>query len=184
MNINSGVKTHIKNPNTNRMIRIGGRTYNDLVRNNLLNIKEENKHNKVVYEGASKEEVDAVGDRVKEYETILNPPSENKYYVRKGDKVRERKKTMSRLELTNDIQRRCLDLYIKHKHLFTKDMKKEEVQRVLNDLLHKDLAGLDTSIKKKRKFVLGKVPANNFYDITETDLETDYSDTEVETDIE
>ena len=182
MNINSGVKTHIKNPKTNRMIKIGGRVYNDLVRTNLLNIKEEDTHNKIVYEGETKEEIKVVGDKIKDYETKLNPPSNNKYYVKKDNKIRERKKTISRVELTNDIQRRCLDLYIKYKHLFTKDMDKVEVQRILNDLLHKDLAGLDTSIKKKKKYVLGNIPKDNFYEITETDLETDYTDTE--TDIE
>ena len=179
--MNNTAKTHIKNPETNRLIRIGGRTYNDLVRNNLLKINKNEVDNKVVFEGETKEELDTVGGTIKEYETKLNPPSKNKYYAQRGNKIVERKKTISRVELTNDIQRRCLDLYLKHKHLFTNEMKKEEIQSVLNQLLHKDLAGMDTSVKKKTKYVVGKTPKSNFYQITETDLDTDFTETEIDT---
>ena len=177
-------RTHILNPKTNRMIRIGGRIYNEMVKNNLLSLSKEDETNKVVYTGESKEELYTVGNTVKKYENQMNPPAKGKYFAQRGNKIRERKRTMSRIELTNKVQERCLDLYLENKHLFTPDMDKEKVQHILNDLLHKDLAGIPTKIKKKKKYIVSEVPKSNFYEITDTDLEMDYTDTELETDYE
>jgi len=173
----------IYNPKTKRYIKIGGRAYVNMVKNNALNMELDNT-NKVVYEGETKEEVDRVGDTIKLYENKINPPPPGKYYVQRGNKIIERKKTQTRLELTNDIQKRCLKLYLENKNLFTDDMDKKAVEKILNDLLHKDLMGISTKIKKKSKYKVGKAPDNTFYNLTETDLDTDFSDTEIDTDIE
>ena len=176
-----GVKTHIKNPKTNRLIRIGGRIYNDLVKNNLLNTVEQNR---VIYEGLDKAEIDRVGVTVMKYENKINPPSNNKYFAKRNNKIFERKKTISRIDLTNDIQRRSLDLYLKHKHLFSDDMSTDEISSILNTLLHKDLAGLSTEIKVEKKFILGDIPQSGSDVDSDYEADSDDNDSDYEADSE
>ena len=173
---NSSRPSHIKNPATNRYIKIGGRVYREMVRNNLLGLDSSEGKNKVVFEGESREEIAAIGDTVKKYEEKINPSSNNKYYAKRNNKVFERKRSIGRVELTNDIQKRCLKLYLENKDLFNTEMSKDRIEGILNDLLHRDLAGLDTTIKKTKKYVVGAIPTpiEEYDSDSDSDYEEDY----------
>ena len=128
----------ITNPESRRRIKIDGVTYRELVRKNLLGLTDEMDKNRVVYT-ATEAELDAVAKAVKQVNTQINPPPPGKYYARKNGAIRERKKTKTRAELTDDIIRRCVNLFYEHKRLFAKDISKAEMHTVMYDLVHRNL---------------------------------------------
>ena len=159
-------RTHVVNPQTGRIILIGGRKYNDLVKAKLLDLPKEEVENKVVYETNTTEEMKLVAPLVKELKTPEEEPSiePQKYLAQRNNKMYERKKTTSRLDLTNKVQKRTLELYFENKDLFDDDMPPEEIQEVLNFLLHKDMAGIKHKVVKRKKYFVAPIESESDFD--------------------
>lgn len=162
-------RTHVVNPETGRIILIGGRKYNSLVKNKLLKIPEDKVENKVIYETDTTEEMKLVAPLVKEIKPVEEAVAPIKYLAQRNNKMYERKKTTTRLDLTNKVQKRTLELYFENKDLFDDDMEQEEIQEILNYLLHKDMAGVKHKVVKRRKYFVAPIEESD----DDSDIDSD-----------
>ena len=73
---------YVINPNTQRMVRIGSKTYNDMVRNGILEQElavSNNHNNKIIYRGRSKLDCQSYLKKVKENYPL--DPDNSQYYA-------------------------------------------------------------------------------------------------------
>ena len=170
----------IVNPATKRKVKVGSQFYKALVRKNLLKLDDEMDRNRVVHT-ASEAELDTLADTLKRVHAEINPAPPGKYYVRKNGAIRERKKTVSRLQLVDDITRRCVALFFKHKRTFAKDMTEGDMAAVMHDLIHRDLVGFGSELRTTARYVLQRPPKSNFdVSFTPSDIEASDFDTDVD----
>ena len=83
-------------------------------------------------------------------------------------------KRLNREEITDQVQARCLELYIANKELFSEGMSKNEIQTLFRRLLNSSMLGGKTKVRKRTRYKVilpAEPPADTEYEETSSDEE-------------
>lgn len=114
--------------------------------------------------------------RMKEQSHVLNPHTGR--WIRKGGAVHRKLlkrnelaplagKRLNKEEITDEVQKRCLELYIENRELFDAGMSKQEIQTVFRRLLSSSMMGGKKKVRKQTKYVLCEP-----HEVVETEFES------------
>lgn len=166
----------IRNPNTGRFIKVGGRIFNELVNKKILNLDIKDK-GKVLYYGDTKEEVLKVKNK-------LNIQEDDKHVVKtRNNKIITQRRTVSRDELTKKTREVAIQVYRENSHLFNDSMSSAEISDLLKTLISKKMIddSADVKLKESLVWIAENVPSDEEVDDEEIDLdeteEENYEDT-------
>jgi hypothetical protein len=94
-------------------------------------------------------------------------------------------KRLNREELTDEVQKRCLELYLENKELFSEGMSKEEIQTLFRKLLNSSMLGGKKKVRKRTRYKVmlpTEPPAETEYESSSDEEEVEETDEEGEVD--
>jgi ribosomal protein L12E/L44/L45/RPP1/RPP2 len=116
------------NPVSGRKISVKGRAYQQLLNKSILKIDPLDLGT-LIYEGTNSRDVDAK----------LNIVSDKHTTLVKQDKIFKRRKNVNKKELQKHIQEISLLVYQENVHLFTSNLKQDQIEELLKNLVQQRL---------------------------------------------
>jgi hypothetical protein len=176
----------IRNPHTGRIIRVGGKLYNSLIREGVIKGIIEEKNN-TIYDINENDDVDFIKNELSKnlpfHETAVKGKKGTKY----ENKIVKRKKIPNASEVASETIKRTASK-IKNKEIdcedddFAKNLEKMILEEILGNEKAKKSKIIpikrEKATPKKREFVMRKLPE------PQTETEIEFEETELESDEE
>jgi len=154
---NSDISDFVINPLTGRLIKIGSRMYNQLMKDNILKLNPTTRKKTLVFDGT--------GDN--EFKKKLKV-GDNLSLVRRNGKIVENRRKITTMENIQHITKKSAEIVKEHLNEFTDNMDDEEVYMKVKQLLSQKIIG-DVE-KPTPKFIL-KDPLDDqcVYNLSDSD---------------
>ena len=166
---------YVENPKTGRWIKVGGKLYNSLLAQKILNI--ESTGHQVLYEGDNAHEVKkGMGKAI----------CDDKHSIKivNGNKIIKEARKINRDEIYTLTAEKAIEVFKQNRHKFKDDMSPKEIAVILKNLIQQRMVFNVTEIKKNKKqnqYVLREMPDESSEEEV-TDSESEEEDEEEDED--
>jgi hypothetical protein len=160
---NSDITDFVVNPITGKLIKIGSRIYNQLMKDNILKLDPSTRKKTVVYDGDGDNELKKklkVGD--------------NLNLVRRNGKIVENRRKITTMENIQHITKKSAEIVKEHINDFTDDMDDEQIYKKVKHLLSQKIIG-DVELPKKRFELLDPLDSGPIYNLSDSDSDSSLS---------
>ena len=127
---NSDISDFVINPLTGRLIKIGSRMYNQLMKDNILKLNPSTRKKTMVYDG----------DGDNEFKKKLKV-GENLNLIRRNGKIVENRRKITTMENIQHITKKSAEIVKEHLNEFTDNMNDDEVYMKVKQLLSQKIIG-------------------------------------------
>jgi hypothetical protein len=154
---NSDITDFVVNPVTGKLIKIGSRNYNQLLKDNILNLDPSTRKKTVVFDG----------DGDDEFKKKLKV-GENLNLVRRNGKIVENRRKITTMENIQHITKKSAEIVKEHINDFTDDMDDEQIYKKVKQLLSQKIIG-DVEPPKKKFELLEPLDNGVVYNLSDSD---------------
>ena len=128
---------YIISPLSKRPIKVGGKRYQQLVSDNILQKPPESRKKSIVYEGENATEV--VKNLTREKDTDIR--------AKQGKKIIKYRRRIKRTELIDNTLNKTMQVVIQNRELFNNEQSDEEIDAILKQLIHQNMVENSTQQK-------------------------------------